>query len=120
MAPQKLMAAPRLLKGEYLDSRQSCDKAGEKCWFLLAYFIACGASRLARYNVTAEALSDGGDKLTFFEGAPIPTSIVMVALLALAAWLGAVLTPLRPQPLDLPGRRHGAFHLMQLFSCISK
>ena len=28
----------------------------------LAYFVACGVSRLARYNVTAEELSGGGDK----------------------------------------------------------
>ena len=57
---------------------------------VLAYFVACGVSRLARFNITAEALSGGGDKVKYFEGTPIPTSIVLVALLALAAWLGAV------------------------------
>ncbi len=56
----------------------------------LAYFVACGVSRLARYNVTAEALSDGGDKVKYFEGTPIPTSLLIVGLLALAASLGAV------------------------------
>ncbi len=56
----------------------------------LAYFVACGVSRLARYNVTAEALSEGGDKVKYFEGTPIPTSLLIVGLLALAAWLGAV------------------------------
>lgn len=57
---------------------------------VLAYFIACGVSRLARYNVTAEALSAGGNKVTHFEGTPIPTSIVLVAMLAAAAWFGAL------------------------------
>ena len=57
---------------------------------VLAYFVACGVSRLARFNVTAEALSEGTDKVKYFEGTPIPTSILIVGLLALAAWSGAV------------------------------
>ncbi|MNV16312.1 hypothetical protein D3C71_1070670 [compost metagenome] len=47
-------------------------------------------SRLARYNVTAETLSGDDGKVKYFEGTPIPTSIVLVGLLALAAWMGAV------------------------------
>ena len=35
-------------------------------------------------------MSDGGDKVKYFEGTPIPTSIVLVALMALAAWQGAL------------------------------
>lgn len=57
---------------------------------VLAYFVACGVSRLARYNVTAAALSEGTGKVKYFEGTPIPTSILLVGLLALAARLGAV------------------------------
>ena len=57
---------------------------------ILCYFVACGVSRLARYNVTAEELSAGGDKVKFFEGTPIPTSLVIVGLLFVAAWTGAV------------------------------
>jgi CDP-diacylglycerol--serine O-phosphatidyltransferase len=57
---------------------------------ILLYFVACGVSRLARYNVTAEALSAGGDKVRYFEGTPIPTSIVLVAIVAAAAYTGAV------------------------------
>jgi CDP-diacylglycerol--serine O-phosphatidyltransferase len=57
---------------------------------VLGYFVCCGVSRLARYNVTAEQLADGGDKVKFFEGTPIPTSIVLVAMLAVAAWRGEV------------------------------
>jgi CDP-diacylglycerol--serine O-phosphatidyltransferase len=56
---------------------------------VLGYFVACGVSRLARYNVTAEALAVEG-KVRYFEGTPIPTSLVLVLLLALAANLGAV------------------------------
>ena len=43
---------------------------------LLIYFVCCGVSRLARYNVTAESLSAGADKVAYFEGTPIPTSVV--------------------------------------------
>jgi len=57
---------------------------------LLIYFVGCGVSRLARYNVTAEALSAGADKVKYFEGTPIPTSVVLVGVLALAAWQGRI------------------------------
>ena len=56
---------------------------------VLAGFVCCGVSRLARYNVTAESLSAGADKVAYFEGTPIPTSVVLTAVLALAAWQGA-------------------------------
>jgi CDP-diacylglycerol--serine O-phosphatidyltransferase len=55
---------------------------------ILGYFVCCGVSRLARYNVTAEALSEGAAKVKYFEGTPIPTSVLLAALLALAAWQG--------------------------------
>ena len=42
-------------------------------WLALIYFVCCGVSRLARYNVTAETLSAGGNKVAYFEGTPIPT-----------------------------------------------
>ena len=59
-------------------------------WAALIYFVCCGVSRLARYNVTAETLSEGGAKVRYFEGTPIPTSIVIVGVLAWAAWQGRV------------------------------
>ncbi|MFZ6645040.1 CDP-alcohol phosphatidyltransferase family protein [Undibacterium sp. TJN25] len=55
-------------------------------WVCLVYFVCCGVSRLARYNVTAESLSVGADKVAYFEGTPIPTSVVLTAILAFAAW----------------------------------
>ena len=57
---------------------------------ILAGFVACGVSRLARFNVTAEALSLGGDKVKYFEGTPIPTSLVLVGVMCVAAAQGAL------------------------------
>jgi CDP-diacylglycerol--serine O-phosphatidyltransferase len=54
-------------------------------WVVLVYFVCCGLSRLARYNVTAEELSDESGKVSYFEGTPIPTSLVLVAVLAVLA-----------------------------------
>jgi CDP-diacylglycerol--serine O-phosphatidyltransferase len=54
----------------------------------LLYFVCCGVSRLARYNVTAESLSAGGDAVAYFEGTPIPTSVLLTGILALIAWQG--------------------------------
>ena len=56
----------------------------------LIYFVCCGVSRLARYNVTAETLSAGADKVKYFEGTPIPTSVLITGVLALAAWQGRI------------------------------
>jgi len=55
-------------------------------WCALIYFVCCGVSRLARYNVTAERLSEGSDKVAFFEGTPIPTTFLLTAVLAVAGW----------------------------------
>jgi CDP-diacylglycerol--serine O-phosphatidyltransferase len=54
-------------------------------WVALIYFVFCGVSRLARFNVTAEALSEEGGKVKYFEGTPIPTSVVLTGVLAYAA-----------------------------------
>lgn len=57
---------------------------------VLLYFVACGVSRLARYNITAEALAEGGDKVKYFEGTPIPSSLLLVFVIAIAAANGAI------------------------------
>ena len=67
-----------------------CGMQGLYDRLVLAFFVACGVSRLARYNVTAETLSQGTDKVKYFEGTPIPTSIVLVFMLGMAAWTGNV------------------------------
>ena len=53
----------------------------------LLYFVACGISRLARYNVTADELAAGSGKVAYFEGTPIPTSTLLVVVIVLLAWL---------------------------------
>ncbi|MEC8424077.1 MAG: CDP-alcohol phosphatidyltransferase family protein, partial [Myxococcota bacterium] len=51
----------------------------------LIFFVACGISRLARFNVTAEALEDASTgKVAYFEGTPIPTSLALVLVLFIA------------------------------------
>jgi len=74
---------------------------------ILVYFVACGVSRLARFNVTAEQLSDGEAKVTHFEGTPIPTSLVLVGIVALSAWYGRIGDTLPLGAVDVgPGRLH--------------
>ncbi len=67
-----------------------CGMQGFYDRIILAYFVVCGVSRLARYNITAEALSEGGNKVKYFEGTPIPTSLLLVLFIAVAAWQGAL------------------------------
>ena len=58
-------------------------------WVVLIYFVCCGVSRLARYNVTAEQLADDASgKVKYFEGTPIPTSVVLTGVLAFCAAQG--------------------------------
>jgi CDP-diacylglycerol--serine O-phosphatidyltransferase len=57
---------------------------------LLLYFVACGISRLARFNATAESLSDDSGKVRYFEGTPIPTSVAIVLLLAILHFAGGL------------------------------
>jgi CDP-diacylglycerol--serine O-phosphatidyltransferase len=58
---------------------------------ILTYFVVCGVSRLARFNVTAASLADASTgKVKYFEGTPIPTSIAIVALLGVAFYLGRI------------------------------
>jgi CDP-diacylglycerol--serine O-phosphatidyltransferase len=85
---------------------------------ILIVFVACGVSRLARYNVTAETLAAGADKVPYFEGAPIPTSLWLTGVLALLAatghvqesmWLGASrLGPFQLHPVALLFALQGA------------
>ena len=66
----------------------------------LTFFVACGVARLARYNVTAAELTSAhSGKVTHYEGTPIPSSVLLVLMLAVAfatgrtgdaLWLGDV------------------------------
>jgi CDP-diacylglycerol--serine O-phosphatidyltransferase len=68
----------------------ACGMQGLFDRIVLGYFVACGVSRLARYNVTAEEIAAGTGKVSHFEGTPIPTSILLVAVLVAAAASGNV------------------------------
>ena len=68
----------------------ACGLQGGWDWFVLSFFVCCGVSRLARYNVTAEQLSGDEGKVRYFEGTPIPTSVVIVGLLFAAAYTGNI------------------------------
>nr|WP_222615464.1 CDP-alcohol phosphatidyltransferase family protein [Persicimonas caeni] len=58
---------------------------------VLIFFVACGISRLARYNATAAELTEEtSGKVKYYEGTPIPTSIVLVIVLVIAFSQGAV------------------------------
>jgi CDP-diacylglycerol--serine O-phosphatidyltransferase len=61
---------------------------------ILVYFVACGVSRLARFNATADALSDESGKVKYFEGTPIPTSVAIVLLIGGLHFAGK----LEPEP----------------------
>ena len=76
----------------------------------LMYFVGCGVSRLARYNITAADLSREAGKVTYFEGTPIPTSVIPLGLLMLAFHYRAL------YPVDVLGLR---FHLVTLLFVIS-
>jgi CDP-diacylglycerol---serine O-phosphatidyltransferase len=89
-----------------------CGMQGLYDRIVLAYFVACGVSRLARYNITADELSEGTGKVKYFEGTPIPTSILLVLLMALAAWFGAVRENLWFGAIDLAGYKLHPFVLL--------
>jgi CDP-diacylglycerol---serine O-phosphatidyltransferase len=49
----------------------------------LTWFVCCGISRLARFNATAASLTNvATGKVRYFEGTPIPTSLVIIVVLA--------------------------------------
>jgi len=68
----------------------ACGLQGGWDWMVLSYFVGCGVSRLARYNVTAGQPSGGAGKGKYFEGPPTPTRLLLVVVLAVAAWQGDI------------------------------
>ena len=49
----------------------------------LTFFVLCGLTRLARFNVTVSTLpKDATGKSKYFEGTPIPTSLGVDAIMA--------------------------------------
>lgn len=68
----------------------ACGMQGGWDWLILSYFVCCGVSRLARFNVTAESLTGDEGKVKYFEGTPIPSSLILVIILFIALWLGHI------------------------------
>ena len=66
-----------------------CGMQGLYDRIVLTCFVACGVSRLARYNITADLLSEDG-KVKYFEGTPIPSSLLLILMLLIAATQGAL------------------------------
>ncbi|AKT40710.1 CDP-alcohol phosphatidyltransferase family protein [Chondromyces crocatus] len=56
----------------------------------LVFFVCCGISRLARYNVTAASLSDDSGKVKYYQGTPIPSSLLLVLVLGILFSMGHV------------------------------
>jgi CDP-diacylglycerol--serine O-phosphatidyltransferase len=79
---------------------------------ILIFFVACGISRLARYNVTASQLSDASGKVKYFEGTPIPSSLLLVALLALCFYFGRTGEQLPLGRIDIAGLGFHPFALL--------
>ena len=69
----------------------------------LLYFVCCGISRLARYNITAESMAQETGKVMYFEGTPIPSSVLLVFLMMGLAWAGRVGPALPFGAVDIAG-----------------
>ena len=83
----------------------------------LVYFVCCGIARLARFNVTSDELTDESTgKVKYFEGTPIPTSLVLVVVLAIAFGQGAVGDSLWLGHIELLGWRLHPLVLMYALS----
>lgn len=59
---------------------------------LLTFFVLCGLTRLARFNVTVALLpKDKTGKSKYFEGTPIPTSLSIASVMAYWVYQGWIL-----------------------------
>lgn len=58
----------------------------------LTFFVLCGLTRLARFNVTVSVLpKDSTGKSKYFEGTPIPTSLCVDTIMAYWLYQGWIL-----------------------------
>lgn len=56
---------------------------------LLTFFVLCGLTRLARFNVTVAMVpKDATGKSQYFEGTPIPMSLILVQIMAFWVYKG--------------------------------
>lgn len=60
--------------------------------FVLSFFVLCGLTRLARFNVTVSQLpKDIKGKSKFFEGLPMPTTLALVLGMAILVRKGLIM-----------------------------
>jgi CDP-diacylglycerol--serine O-phosphatidyltransferase len=84
---------------------------------VLTYFVCSGISRLARFNVTSASLTNAETgKVHYFEGTPIPTSIVIVIVLAVLYQLGLTGNSFWLGEWDALGRAFHPFSIVYLVS----
>jgi CDP-diacylglycerol--serine O-phosphatidyltransferase len=58
---------------------------------ILTGFVCCGIARLARFNVTTASIPhDASGKARYFEGLPIPSSLILVGGMAVCLLAGRV------------------------------
>ncbi len=72
---------------------------------ILVFFVGCGIARLARFNATSDERSDERGKVPYFVGTPIPSSMLLVLLLAVLLRLDLVGDDLWLGHLELWGHR---------------
>jgi len=90
---------------------------------VLTCFICCGLARLARFNATVALVpKDASGKAKFFEGLPIPSSLVLVGMLSVwtkMGWIeGQAGIPLGTITLWGPESGTGEIHLVSVvFGC---
>ncbi len=88
---------------------------------LLTFFILCGLTRLARFNVTVAVVpKDKTGKSKYFEGTPIPTTLSIAALMAYWVSQGWVLhnIPLGVAAKGTPFEFHPIVGLFVLSGCL--
>lgn len=89
--------------------------------FFLAFFVLCGLTRLARFNVTVAVVpKDKTGKSKYFEGTPIPTTLSIASFMAYWVSQGWILEDL---PLGLvaqgtPFEFHPVVLMFVLHGCL--
>lgn len=88
---------------------------------ILTFFVLCGLTRLARFNVTVQNVpKDATGKSKYFEGTPIPTTLSIAGLMAYWVSKGWVLQnlPLGTMLTGTPLEFHPVLGLFVLSGCL--
>ena len=88
---------------------------------LLTFFVLCGLTRLARFNVTVAVLpKDKSGKSKYFEGIPIPTTLGIDSIMAYWVSQGWILddVPLGVAGKGTPFEIHPIVGLFVLWGCL--